>query len=609
MSSARRSCARRGLGQALVAVGGGALGCIVLGADVPPFTLVPYFVSWHVSAHGSHLAQTSRPVDNGVATETVYETYEADSTGSAVTRFRLYAGARQLLFGDTHYLTFTERENWDEWNTNTTPDHFCVNHLSHTIADPGTYAGFRAAVDGQPWDALLQNPPELTNGVYVMRQPLKVLMSELFGQLPIIDHNKLEGVAGNCAGMLSSNEGQRNAVGNFSSGDDPRLDLRATPQDPSAFFFHTRYSRVLDGSDIEVDVDWTAHAYLMGKCAEHDGPLQEGDPLITHEQVDIDAEDPEVTPDGDGKSNIKIRVTCDRIPVQNAEVEVKLEVEKNSGYHNHDDDNRPRGQLDGKEISKDSGLILKTDADGYAYAPSSKTKSVKFEPPPLKKATDHANYGDYLIGIAGTYKVTAKTTSKRIPSSSGTVVIKAGVKGLVPMDVSSTANYVLDRGGTAAHKYGSWGTRGTLEAFKNLAKNMAKYQHLHNVALQSCVTPRTQWPEPPVSINDIALPDGGLFDANSTWSPPKHQTHNRGEGGDFNRFGAAASPGINALGTGIECDGSTVKITGWLIHILLDLGSSYGHWDCSDLGISNCTNAELPALPWIPKNLHLHVED
>src|SRR5208337_3427159 len=125
-------------------------------------------------------------------------------------------------------------------------------------------------------------------------------------------------------------------------------------------------------------------------------------------------------------------------------------------------------------------------------------------------------------------------------------------------------------------------------------------------------------PVQPMILNDIALPDGGIFDFNSTWTPG-HQTHNRGEGGDLRRFMKVPWDGPGA--TAKECDGTSVRKRAWLLHTLLELGESYGHWDCSDLGSpvpAGCAQGEPPTsidsikfLPNFeyPSRLHLHVQD
>jgi hypothetical protein len=557
------------------------------GADNSKSNLVPYFVTWRVTGRGYYQRSSAKQVF------TARDIW--DIAGSAITRFRNRSGLMPL---DTHYLTVTARRDQDIWIEEYATD--CFSHIPGTMADTGSYSGSKTSINPHEIPMLFMGTSKQRNGATIsFYQPFITLVSMKF-----IGHTVEESSCGSGAPISDTDQ---NPLGQISPSSP---DLFADRDDASSFSVDTRYTTASGGPGLKTEVHWTAHAYLMGKCAERDGPIQEGDPIITHEQVDVEAEDPVIKPDGDGKTNVKIRVTCDRVPIQNAEVEVKLEVENKSGYHNHEDDNRPLGQLDGKEFKKDSRITLKTDDNGYAYAPSSQTKAVKFEPPPLNKSKSPAVYGPYAIGIAGTYKVTAKTTSKRVPESTGTGEITARYDGLIPMDSSSGGNYILVRNGVDEHEHGQWGSPGTLQAFKSLAEAVKKYQDLNNAALTStsCGN-KNPWKVYPLSINDIALPDGGLFDLDSNWTTASgHQTHNRGQGGDFNRFPAAAG-----IAAGTECDGTQSNIQNWLAHVLLYLGTSYGTWDCRDLQMNTaqlkvaCEAEEFK--PELPHLLHLHVED
>jgi hypothetical protein len=129
-------------------------------------------------------------------------------------------------------------------------------------------------------------------------------------------------------------------------------------------------------------------------------------------------------------------------------------------------------------------------------------------------------------------------------------------------------------------------------------------------------------------LNDIALPDGGIFDLmqeKPAWGPG-HFTHSKGGGGDFNRFTDSM------LKTGIECGGTTANLQVWYTQVMVELGKIYGAWDCTDLGASKgpfitgpgCNDGDIPtgygfySMPptfagppqfYFPPLLHLHVED
>ncbi len=339
-----------------------------------------------------------------------------------------------------------------------------------------------------------------------------------------------------------------------------------------------------------------------------------GDPIIDHEQVDIDADRPEVdantSPGADANvAKLKIRVTCEGVPVEKEDVDITVEAQDQSGGHLHSDDERPRGTIDGKVVTKDS-VSRTTNANGEV--------KLKYGAP-LTGYPAPAKYGDYESGIAGTYKVTAK--SYKFPDATGTVAILAKVDGLV--DLPANAHYVIVRGDTGGHPDGSYGTPQTLHEFGNLANDFSQAQQDHNIQLQQCQKPPWTFlgkAEIAIQFNDIALPDGGIFDWHSTWKP-SHQTHNRGEGGDFNKFLDVPwdGPGAKALDCDNTCACTNVRKRAWLLHTLLWLGQSYGHWDCSDLGNPpGCTAGEPPTsigsikfLPNFeyPSKLHLHVQD
>jgi hypothetical protein len=594
-----------------------------LGAKLPEPKVVAYFLSWHVTARGSGLEQSSTRDDAqftgaGVATETSTVRYIVDAAGSAVTRFRQYQDGGRLSFHDTRYLTFTERLNWDAWQRkNTASGWDCTHHISHTIADPGSYAGYRA-VNGQTFGGLLTSSPEQRNGATVIPRPFALLAIGLRPD-PILDHIQNDSYGhiahfndqgqftnfGSCSEAYepSSSVGLGSGLFHLDDGD-PRLDLQADPNDSSSFAVHARYSIETGGiftQTMKVEVDWTAHANLMGKCAERDGPIPEGDPIIHNEDVSIDADPLEVTAappvnSDKGISHLTITVTCDQVPIQNAKVELKVEAQDKSGGHNHSDENRPRGKLNGKNVPKGwTDIADKTDAEGKV--------KVKFESP-LTGNVDHARYGSYNIGIGGIYVITAKSKSTRFPNSSPPLSVTTKVDGLQPMKPG--ASYVLVRV-PGTHPEGFHATQGTSRAFSNLANDFQHFQEVHDAALKSCG--KDPWGSHALSINDIALPTGGIFDLGSNWGPlPGHGTHNKGEGGDFNRF-----LDVPDNLTKSECYG-TSPVRAWLLHMLLGLGQpAYGKWDCTDLGHPpGCAQGDYnDSQSTIPQGLrlHLHVED
>ncbi len=356
------------------------------------------------------------------------------------------------------------------------------------------------------------------------------------------------------------------------------------------------------------------------------------------EQLTLEAHPSEVdaneTAPNDVTTKLSLYVSCHGVPVANEPVDLRVSAEDRSGGHNHLT-NRPRGKLKGNDCGVDQPgpglgpgnldfggpcLTVKTDHDGHA--------TIKYSAP-LTGSCSSATYGGdctsthgYKSGVAGLYDITAE--SHRLPVAKASVVVHAYAKkqSLQPMP-RSDKDYTLDRPGEGPgglHPQGLWATPGTARAFADLARVFRNYQETHNSALVACG--QIAWPVALLSFNDIALPEGGILDLNGDWVPG-HQTHNKGEGGDLNRFGAGA--GMSSA-KGTECDGSKYNLQNWYAHLLLDLGSPpAGHWDCTDLQMTNstpnawnsaarCAAGEFPVYTpsgaaWFPHRLHLHIED
>ncbi len=573
------------------------------GAQTPTTTkqnLVAYFVRWHVIARGSGGTQSSNK--NGFIVESW--TTKSEMKGTAITRF-VDRGQGILSYWDTRFLAVKARKDLDFWREEHEYYGDCFTHGWSALTDPDSYTGYDNHGNKRP--SVFDTTKRQNGAVTDFLSPFDNL-----GGMEFNEHHVLEAYGSNNCNYVKSFDMPHGFpdIGHLSNlpADDPN--------DPTSFHVYKHFST--DGSGATtgkpIEVEWTADAYLMGKCAERDGPIQEDDPIIKHEEVNLDPEQatvnatPPVGGEDQGVAKLTVRVTCERVPIQNAELRVKVEAVDQSGGHDHSDDDRPRGKIDGVKVPKD-GLTLKakTDADG----------KIKFKyAAPLTGSVDPAGYGTYNIGIGGIYKVTAK--SIHFPeASSEPAAIESKVDGL--KDGSGSTAYDLI-GQTKVHKVNSYFSPGTLDAFGQLAADFSQTEQDHEQQLQQCkkppAPPPAPWFAPPVkvSLNDIALPSGGIFDLDSDWQP-SHSTHNKGEGGDFNRFDWIT-------GTGKDCDATcactaSVNKRAWLLHTLLELGESKGKWDCTDLGNPpGCAQGEPPtsvgyitAHPQYPHRLHLHVED
>lgn len=102
--------------------------------------------------------------------------------------------------------------------------------------------------------------------------------------------------------------------------------------------------------------------------------------------------------------------------------------------------------------------------------------------------------------------------------------LDVGVSGLERLsDPTPDEHYFKLRGGTDTHPEGHWGTESTIKKLKEIAE---EYYGSDKI----------------LSVNDISLPKGGLFDYKDTWEPP-HKSHRTGTDAD-----------INKLALGIPCN-------------------------------------------------------
>jgi hypothetical protein len=387
----------------------------------------------------------------------------------------------------------------------------------------------------------------------------------------------------------------------------------------------------------KVETDGTHYAETVEQSGNESVAIRADSTEIVPNATCMDKTDKKcaATDPTEATSQLTVRATCNGLPLSERKIGLRIDVDARSGYHNHVGSAahpRPYGHLvnvdvNGNKNDQDCGgdkgtpvdnspcIIVKTDANGVA--------KVTFRSP-LTGVVDFASYGNYNSGIAGSYVITAgETRSAQVKNATGILqsvnsitevraraTVLAKVKGL------EAAKFVgrLQQGRTlpdSDHPEGSYGSHKTLQAFTDLANAFVEAQRDHFTA--KCPGGKEiGWPPiVPLQANDIALPDGGVFDWNVTGSPklpatpwrPSHQTHNKGEGGDFNRFGAnSGDSGLNLSDVGtVDCNGHVAIKQFWYAHLLLDLGTKYGHWDCADLqGASIPGGNNLQQVMWNP---------
>ncbi len=366
---------------------------------------------------------------------------------------------------------------------------------------------------------------------------------------------------------------------------------------------------------LPVDVDWAITVRRLGKC-HVSGEIPINDSAdIKDEEIEMGVEHGSDTIDPDnGVAALNVRLTCDTVPIKNAKVNIKVDVQKNTGGHTHDPAGRPRGRLkwNGQETrltDAKPSITVKTDDDGRAHLTFKPGKAITCD----GKITRYDSAGQCDgYGIAGIYRITA--SSVRVPDRKAEVAVEAKVDGLSHLD--GDPNYVNDVG-AASHTSGDNATDSTKQRLHAFASAFRDVQMEHNKVLVACGAPPgpppehftkplqlQQWPIYPLWVIDVSLPFGGQYDWQATWSTP-HQTHGRGDGVDLsvhNRIlsGQAASQNNAATAWPADgfnvpvCDGYKIAPEGWLMIKMYEVGMNYGQWDKSDFNAAS--------QPW-----HLHV--
>lgn len=261
----------------------------------------------------------------------------------------------------------------------------------------------------------------------------------------------------------------------------------------------------------------------------------------------------EITPSG--AARIVAVVTCGATPLPGVEIALTIEPQPGSGGHLHYD-HRPRGSLDGHALSDETPfLATSSGVDGRA--------NVRFEPPGKTPKSRG-------MGLSGVYEIRAHVGDS--PERIAKLPIIVRVPGLVRLDPEPDGPFAISRNGIESHPDGVFGTPAMIDALKGLADAVIQAQRAHDQSLEACG--KEPWEARSLSVNDISLPWGGLFDYKANWSPP-HQTHGLGVAADLNHFFAD--------GRRAECDGREISLDAWLMALLLEYGREFGTWDASDL--------------------------
>ncbi|MCK6623707.1 MAG: DUF11 domain-containing protein [Anaerolineae bacterium] len=325
-------------------------------------------------------------------------------------------------------------------------------------------------------------------------------------------------------------------------------------------------------------VQWHATARRIKGCLEQTGPIDASDPAVNNLSITLDADTVSIPPNkGDtlappSPATLTARVTCDGIPVKNAELRVEVKAKEKSGGHLHQDADipRPRGYLKGPgnpdfiEITEQNPAItVQTNEQGLA--------KIAFRPgTDYDTGSSKASCAGKQRGITGLYEVTVTPTNMRFEDQVTQRAIEVKRKDFVPLPTNANLSKFYR---SSIHPEGTWGTQPTFDALQLLANDFVAAQISHNRELTQ--TGKSPWPVVPLAIIDVSLQDGGLFDSGGTnvckkgqprtgfipWQIP-HQTHLKGTGVDIK--------------TG-HWENSTNRYKWWR-NTLRALGCNYGKW-------------------------------
>lgn len=233
--------------------------------------------------------------------------------------------------------------------------------------------------------------------------------------------------------------------------------------------------------------------------------IDESHPAINNVQVTLNNTQFEIEPDH--TLILQLEVTCDGVPVKNAELEATI-IEPQFAGHRHNKEKIMRGYLDNIEITSQNPTIrFRTDEQGRYL--------LIFDP--ARDLRDHE------LGIAGRYDVAVR--SVRFPFSVAQAPVFARVR--LTHQATSGLYWQTEPYFPSKHLDSKWTTPDTLFAIDNFANAFADFQEKHNKVLTDAGL--DAWPLTVVRVGAISLPWGGLFDTQrrALWYPP-FEKHTKG---------------------------------------------------------------------------------
>jgi uncharacterized repeat protein (TIGR01451 family) len=315
-----------------------------------------------------------------------------------------------------------------------------------------------------------------------------------------------------------------------------------------------------------------------GTCSSHAAPIDAGDPVINDLQVTMDVDKDTITPNKGNTlappdpATLTVKVTCGGVAVKNAQVNVTVKPQDNSGGHVHTNNAipRPRGFLKApgataytRLTEQQPSLTVQTDGKGLIKLP--------FLPGRDALTGGAANCAGDQRGIAGVYNVTANLVDPRFSTHQAQRAVNVRRTDFVALPAG---NHYFRKYNSSIHPAGTWGTQPTMDGMQAVADAFYDYQVQHNHTLTEAG--KAAWPIVQLGLIDISMQYGGLFDTGGTnvcaggtqsgfvpWQIP-HQTHLNGVGVDIST-------------NEVTWPGSAAKRNWWKA-ALRGLGCFYGTW-------------------------------
>lgn len=482
-----------------------------------------YYVEWNITAHG--------------------ETDETAYGARTITRRAIQIAGSAVVHkppeGFLNTIPFQLTVTDDFYQVETT---LCYeDHDWWTITDSGRYNGGPDEFWVYPATFWPQQRPD---GTWYMDNPFSDLEFTINGQLGRDFNYRFDHKYVDLCGANDSSDTMTMPFGYYSG---ILFPVRNMPLegDPTGTTFSLSESYVMDYMFPPLTVDFRA-TVRVGSCKDLAGPIDISSPYIRSLELHLEARD--TVPDS--VALLQAAVTCQGVPVKNAPVEVTLNVAEGSGGHRHGDSQRPRGYINGEEITAENPSLTDTTGnDGQ----------VAFFIGPGRDLKNKTR------GIAGWYIVDAQVLQAGYePAPEASAGIHAH---LSLVSVPDGPDYVLARSARYKHGEPFYGTPEMAQLIYGAAGLWRVMQEDHNQDLS--LEGKPAWPLVPLDIFAVSLEDGGLYDLDfgAEWRPPFNEHRTGTDVQLLPAIGELSFPGVDPA-----------QAYAWLRREFWQLGKLYGTW-------------------------------